>query len=279
MEAPIQELATKAPSPSLRPYVDRYIGYRLSGFPAGLHRGLPSRHMTFIVSIGSDIDVVAQTDLHQNPDRYRSVLTGLQATSAMITHDGHQEGVAIELTPLGSRTLVGMPARELWDRSHEFEDIVGRIGVELWERMQQSSPWDERFATCDEVLLRLKREDEVAPELRASWTELVSSRGRMTVDELASEIGYSRQHLTRRFRDEFGLSPKLAARIIRFEGARRMLQSVPSFVSIAQVAASAGYYDQAHMYRDFAELAGCTPKELLTEEVPFFQEESGPHPS
>jgi AraC-like DNA-binding protein len=235
--------------------------------------------MTFIVSIGPEIDVVAQTDPHQNPDRYRAVLSGLQSTAAVIAHEGHQEGVAVELTPLGSRTFVGMPARELWDRSHEFEDVVGRIGAELWERMQQSGPWEERFATCDEVLLRLRREDEVAPELRVSWTELVSSGGRITVEGLASETGYSRQHLTRRFRDEFGLSPKLAARVIRFEHARKMLQSVPSFVTLAQVSASAGYYDQAHMYRDFAELAGCTPKELLTEEVPFFQEESEPHPS
>jgi AraC-like DNA-binding protein len=87
-------------------------------------------------------------------------------------------------------------------------------------------------------------------------------------------VGWSRQHLARRFHDEFGLSPKLAGRVVRFEKACRMLKSTPSFVSIAQVAASCGYYDQAHLTRDFVELAGCSPGRLLAEEdLPSFQDE------
>lgn len=45
------------PAPQLWAFIDRYVGYRLSGFPPGVHRGLPSRHMTFIVSVGPTIDV------------------------------------------------------------------------------------------------------------------------------------------------------------------------------------------------------------------------------
>lgn len=42
MDAPSQQWVTRAPAVPLLPFVDRYIGYRLSGFPHGLHRGLPS---------------------------------------------------------------------------------------------------------------------------------------------------------------------------------------------------------------------------------------------
>jgi AraC-like DNA-binding protein len=231
--------------------------------------------MTFIVAIGPEIDVVVQSDPKQRPESYRCVLSGLQASPALISHHGEQEGVAIELTPLGSRTLFGVPARELWDRSYEFAEVVGRPGSELWERLQEPQSWDQRFAVCDKVLSQLQTELDVAPELRRGWTDLVSSGGRVSIEELASQAGYSRQHLTRRFRDEFGLTPKVAGRVMRFERARRMIQSVPSFVTMAQVAASTGYYDQAHMNRDFTELAGCSPSKLLAEEFPFFQEESG----
>jgi AraC-like DNA-binding protein len=273
VDAPSQEWVTQAPAARLRPFVDRYLGYRLSGFPPGLHRGLPSRHMTFIVSVGRNIDVVSQTNPRQRPHSYACVLSGLQASPAVIAHDGNQEGVAIELTPLGSRTLFAMPASELWDLSVEFTDVVGARGSEMWDRLQPATGWEERFRVCDDILLRLVGDKEVAPQLQHCWATLVASGGRMAVGDLATEIGYSRQHLSRGFRREFGLTPKLAARVVRFERARRMLQSVPSFVSISQVAALCGYYDQAHLYRDFAELAGCTPIELLREEVPFFQDE------
>jgi AraC-like DNA-binding protein len=271
------EWLTRQPAPGVAPLVERYVGYAMTGFPAGLHRGVPSRHLTFIVSIGPQIDVVAQPENAQEPDLYRCVIGGLQATPALIAHDGVQEGVAFELTPLGARALLGMPARALWNTSLELDDLVGPVGAELWERLQVTSGWRERFAVCDEVLGRLVRDDRpgAVPELQHSWRMLVDSHGQVPVADIASEVGWSRQHLGRRFRDEFGLSPKLAGRVVRFERACRMLRSTPSFVSIAQVAATCGYYDQAHLTRDFTELAGCPPARWLAEEeLPSFQDEA-----
>ncbi|HXU98757.1 MAG TPA: helix-turn-helix domain-containing protein [Jiangellaceae bacterium] len=270
---PAVEWRTAAPAPRLRAGIDRYIGYRMTGFPPGLHRGLPSRHMTFIASIGPTIDVDIQTDPRQAPASYGCVLSGLQASSAVISHTGHQEGVAIELTPLGCRTLFGMPSRALWNTSVECADVVGAAGRELWDRVQGLDSWDARFAACDEVLTRLAgTEVVVAPELRHAWHTLVRSGGTTSIGALADDIGWSRQHLARRFGEEFGLGPKLAARVVRFQRAREMLQSTPSFVTLAQVAAVCGYYDQAHLDRDFAELAGCAPTTWLAEELPSFQD-------
>jgi AraC-like DNA-binding protein len=270
-----QQWLTSQPAAPLSPFVDRYVGYRLVGFAPGFHHGLPSSHMTFIVSIGADIDVAAQTDRSQIPDRYRCVVSGLQASSALIVHDGNQEGIAIELSPLGSRAVFGMPAGALWNTSVELSDVVGSIGSELWERLQSTGTWHDRFAVCDEVLTGLLRDNPVAPELQRSWQLLVASAGSIPVSDLALEIEWSRQHLARRFGHEFGLSPKLAGRVVRFERARRMLGAAPSTASIARVAATCGYYDQAHLTRDFVELAGCPPRRLFADDLPSFQDTAG----
>ncbi|MBF6195500.1 MULTISPECIES: AraC family transcriptional regulator [Nocardia] len=265
---PTTEVMTARPAPALAGFIDRYLGYRMAGFSAGIHRGLPSRHMTFIVAIGPTIDVVEQTDPRQSPQNYRCVLSGLQASTALIAHGGYQEGVAVSLTPLGCRILFGMPAAALWDTSVEFADVVGPVGSELWERLQYAPSWPERFGVCDRVLSALADPDRaVGPELTRAWRAVVGSGGGIAVGSLADEIGWTRQHLTRRFHREFGLSPKLAARITRFERARRMLAHTPSYVTIAQVAAACGYYDQAHLDRDFADLAGTSPTAWLAEEV------------
>jgi AraC-like DNA-binding protein len=232
--------------------------------------------MTLIASIGPPIDVLQQTDASQRPDSYRVVLGGLQARPAAIRHDGFQEGIAIELAPTGSRALLGHPARALWDRSIELSDVTGRAGDELWERLQEAGTWAERFAICDEVLGRLASDAQATPPVDHAWRSLVRSWGAVAIGDLAGEIGWSRQRLTRRFTEEFGLRPKLAARVIRFERARRMLVRTPPYIGLAGVALACGYYDQAHLDRDFAELAGCTPTEWLREELPSFQDtESG----
>jgi AraC-like DNA-binding protein len=273
---PLSETVLQRPAAPVAPYVEQYVGYRLLGFPPGLHRGVPSRHLTFIVSIGDPIDVVAQTDPSQSPARYRCVIGGLQASHALISHRGDQEGIGIELTPEGCRALFGLPAAALWNTSLELDDVTSRLGDELWERLQVASDWPARFAECDRVLLRLLDRSTTVPlaaELRRSWQLLSASHGAMGVRDLAAEVGWSRQHLRRRFTEEFGLAPKLAGRVIRFDHARHTLQRAGSGATIADVAATTGYYDQAHLHREFAQFAGCGPTELLAGDLPSVQDE------
>ena len=273
----MNEQVVGRPAPPLQPLIDAYIGYRVAGTrgPHAMHRGLPSRHLTVIVSIGEPIDVVAQTAPRQAPASYRFVVSGLQASSALIASPSSQEGVAIELTPLGSRALLGVPARALWDTSVEAVDVVGPPATELWERLHHVGDWPGRFAACDDVLLRLLATTRAAPvagQVSGAWDELVASGGTIGVGELAERVGWSRRHLADRFAGEFGLSPKLAGRIVRFERAARLLRS-PRRPAIAEVAAACGYYDQPHLNRDFVELAGCPPREWLEAELPSVQDE------
>lgn len=75
------------------------------------------------------------------------------------------------------------------------------------------------------------------------------------------------------FRREFGLTPRQARRVCRFDRAVRMIHATPRCVSLAEIAIASGYYDQAHMARDFAEFAGCSPGAVIEgEQVPNFQD-------
>jgi len=272
----VSQTVVRAPTRALRPYVTQYVGYRLLGHPPAFHRGLPSRSMTLMFSIDRTIDVVAQTDPRLPPRSYRAVLAGLHDSPALIRHDGNQEGVSIQLSPVGSRALLGMPAAALWDLTLEADEVTGRAAVELSERLHDSDDWDKRFAVCDQVLTGLLGEHTLAPELTRVWEALVQTGGRVAVAELAEDVGYSRQHLRHRFTREFGLGPKRAARLIRFNQAAGdlMAASSPDF---AAVAVSCGYYDQAHMHREFASLAGCTPTELVAGDLPNVQDETVPN--
>jgi transcriptional regulator GlxA family with amidase domain len=73
------------------------------------------------------------------------------------------------------------------------------------------------------------------------------------------ETGWSRRHVTERFRRQLGITPKAYARLLRFQEATALLMQPESTGSLADVAMSSGYYDQSHLSRDFTALAGMTP--------------------
>jgi AraC-like DNA-binding protein len=111
--------------------------------------------------------------------------------------------------------------------------------------------------------------DAPGPELQRAWHLVVGSGGTARVADVARETGWSRRHLTSSFTDEFGLSPKQLARVVRLQQARSL---VLAGRPLGEVAVSAGYADQAHLTREWRALAGCTPGEWVRDEVPIVQD-------
>lgn len=268
MEEPLVEMIAWKPRARLAPLVGAYTGYRIEGAQPGVHRGLPSRHLTFIVTLDGTVDLATLPDPDQPPASFTTLASGLHATPALISHDGHQHGIQLGLTPLGARVLLGMPAGELSSTVVGLGTLLGPVAGELVDRLRSARTWMERFLELDAVLTRIARQrDGPAPELRWAWQRLIASHGRAEVASLAGEVGWSRRHLGERFRREFGLTPKVAGRVMRFELAHRLL-CAPQRPSLADIADRAGYYDQAHLHREWRELAGCTPSRWLAEEFP-----------
>ncbi|WP_239154078.1 AraC family transcriptional regulator [Amycolatopsis sp. FDAARGOS 1241] len=259
--------ATRAPHPALRGLVTRYIGYSQDDVTLAVHRGLPSRHVTLIVSLEEPIRFAGLP----GEGSLQALVGGLHTSPAFITQDRVQRGLHLELDPLGVRALLGVTAAELSGRVVDLADF-GRSWGELPARLHEAADWPARFAILDSALAaHVSSGAPPAPELGEAWRLLRGSWGCVRVGELASEIGWSRRHFGERFRAEVGLAPKQAARVLRFERAGRLLRA-RSF-DLASVAVTAGYYDQAHLSNEWRALAGCSPRTWIAEELPFLQDD------
>lgn len=268
MNEPLIETVAARPRARLHPLVTGYTGYRIEGAEPGLHRGLPSRHLTLIVTLDGTVDLAAMPDTTQPPASFTALVGGLHATPALINHDGHQHGIQVHLTPLGARILLGLPAGELASTVIDLTTLLGPVTGELIERLRSAPTWTDRFLELDSTLIRIARQrDGPAPELTWAWRRLTACHGQVEVTALAAEVGWSRRYLGERFRREFGLTPKVAGRVMRFEVAHRLLRTKHP-PGLAEIAARCGFYDQAHLHREWRELAGCTPSRWLAEEFP-----------
>ncbi len=266
---PVTDGAIRRPGAALRPFVECYRGYRLEGHPPAIHHGLPSRHLPFMVSF--DRPVVTA----EGGSRW-AFAGGLHDKAATIVHDGNQHGMAIQLTPMGARTVFGLPGGVLAGTVVDLEELLGAHARELYDRLATARTWEARFAIIDEVLVKAARrrlEDPPDPpsEVVRAWRRLVATGGGAEIADLAAEVGWSRRHLSEKFRTEVGLSPKVAARVLRFERSRHLL-SMPTRPGLAAVAVACGYYDQAHFTREWTDLAGCTPTRWIADELPSVQD-------
>lgn len=226
----------------------------------GIHRGLPSRSLTLVVTMDGTVDLPEGS--------FDTLISGLHSTAVTITHQGFQHGVQIDLTPLGARALFGLPAGELAFTSLTW-DTLGAPGGEVLDRLRSAATWTERFAVLDAVFDRLLRPVRLPPqEVLWAWDRLAHGVG---VGDIAASVGWSRQHLTSSFRREFGLTPKVAGRVMRFERAGLLLRGMTR-PSLADVAIACGYTDQAHFNREWRALSGATPSEWIAEELPFVQD-------
>ena len=296
--AVVDEHLRGIPAEPLRRYVAGYTGYRQRGVPPARHRGLPSPYLTLIFTLDEPLTIAAHPDPGQPPGVFGTLLGGLHSVPALITHAGAQSGIQVALRPLGARALLGLPAGELADLDVPAEAVLGGVCAELRDRIRLAAGWPERFAVLDEILLRRAAEsdamspdalrsgalgpDAVSPEVSWAWRRLLRDGGALRVSELAAGTGWSGRHLTSRFRAEIGLTPKAAARVIRFDRARKLLvRNLASITAdagyrlahhrlapyrLADLAADCGYFDQAHLAREFRSLAGCPPSQWLAEE-------------
>lgn len=263
MSAASAEDLVRRPHPSLRRYVGDYVGYDFAGLPPGMHLGLPSGSLTFIVSISEPLclyDEALDTD-----EKYGVLLAGLHLRRTLVRHNGSMTGIQINFSPIAPRAFFGIPAGEVAHHSYDLDVIARPMADELHARVNAASTWGARFNAIDDVLIRAAREIiGLREEVVNSWRHIAHSHGGLPIALVADEVGWSRRHLNAQFNAEFGIGPKDAARVLRYDRARRMILS--RGLKIADIAAICGYADQAHLNRDFKSFTGISPTTWLRED-------------
>ena len=173
-------------------------------------------------------------------------------------HEGRSFGIHVNLEPPAARSLFGLSLNSLAHSQIPLECVLDEPF--LAERVHDAGGWEERFRLLDRVLAeRLAGARPPSPEIGWAWRRLVATHGAIRIGELARELGWSCKRVVARFRDEIGLPPKAAARLLRFERARALAEAAkrPDW---SRLALDAGYCDQSHLINDFRAVTGRTPE-------------------
>jgi AraC-like DNA-binding protein len=226
------------PHRALRPFVDRYW-LRSPEADAAPARILPD----------GCIDVIY--DLAEVPSA-RAV--GTMTRAVIVATRNPSWLVGIRFRPGAAAAFLGTPADALTDLTVALHELGGH-----WPPVTQTKPI-ALLAELEHSLLRRVQTLPARDRRLAQAIRALVSESPPAVAELAGALGWTRQHLGRVFRREVGVGPKEFERIVRLQRAVERLES-SSELPLARAALELGYFDQAHMARDFRDLAGLTAAE------------------
>jgi AraC-like DNA-binding protein len=173
------------------------------------------------------------------------------------------EAVQVRLSPVVAHAVLGDSGITLCGNVVNADELWGGDANRIREQLDDAPSWHERFAIVDAVLTsRYETGPSVDAEVSWAWHRVVTSCGRVRVDDLAVELRWSRKRLWSRFRSQIGITPKRAAMLVRFDHAAHRLAAGHA---PACVAADAGYVDQSHLHRDVLTFTGGTPTTVASE--------------
>lgn len=169
--------------------------------------------------------------------------------------------VAICFYPGMAYRFIQLPMHVLADRTLALSDLWHSMAAEIESKLADARNHKERAVIVQKYLLRLLAQNECDQQVAYCLGKIQRSSGHIPVSQLTSDTGLSQRHLSRKFQQIVGLSPKEYLRVCRFIKSLDHLKKYP-LLSLTEVAYESGYYDQAHFNRDYKTFTGHTPGQV-----------------
>ncbi|NUA25893.1 helix-turn-helix transcriptional regulator [Cupriavidus basilensis] len=231
------------PSAALAPFIEHYwiVEWNLAGHPPQVQRVLPYPNANLVF------------------DRGQTALFGVVRGVFDRTLEGAGHVLGVRFRVGGLRPLLDEPVCALTDTTRPARTLLS-CDAHRAEMLVLDAGGDEAMVRAAEALLggALPPPDPIVDQLQAIVAHAASAEGPASVESLAQHAGMGVRALQRLFQDYVGVSPKWVLRRYRLqEAAWRLARGEP--VGLAQLAADLGYFDQAHLTRDFTRLVGVSP--------------------
>ena len=220
---------------------------------------LPDGCVELILNFGARFEEY-KTNGHKEPQP-NNIVVGQMTRPVVISPTGSVQLLGIRFHPGGTFPFFRVPMEELTNRVLALGEVTAEFERELIAHVDGAASPSQRIAAIERLLSKRVGNSQYESWVPELATRIVQCEGRVSMDALATAAGVSGRQLERRFMRDVGIGPKLLCRILRFQQVFQAFRQ--DAFSWAAVAADCGYYDQAHLIRDFQQFAHQTPASLL----------------
>lgn len=169
---------------------------------------------------------------------------------------GRFQIIGVSLLPHSLPSIFGLNARELTDGCLD----ISLVSAGVVEQLINSSTVSGQIDLLSNFLYsQIRHIDKPIDKLTTyALTQLIESKGNASLKELQHSLRLSERNLERKFDQQVGISPKLFARVCRFQATLIQLRQ-GNQTKLSDIAFENGYADQSHFIRSFREFTGYAP--------------------
>ncbi|WP_310395794.1 helix-turn-helix domain-containing protein [Hymenobacter sp.] len=254
------------PHPALLEFIDSVfvidIDFRARPGLSAIYPFVPSHNRFLCFYLHDRVRVKKQTGGFVS--RARSIIIGPQLTPVTLDLGQHHQSVVVNLKPAGMYRLLGIPMAELVECDYDARLVMGREIDELLDRLQEGRTSQQRNDIVQRYLLGKRAQLRPGLPFDLAMLHQVRASGNLSIEQVAARACLSVRQFERLSHERLGLPPKTYGRLIRFSHAYKCKESAPR-TSWTEIAHRCGYFDQAHLARDFRFFAGHPPGGLTPE--------------
>lgn len=207
--------------------------------------------------------IYPEESLQKKHEVKRAWISGLQKQAILYKNNTESTIISVRFTTGGFFFLTKIPIAAIGHVGVEAEALLGSSFSHLYQRIINASNSSEMFALIENYFLQYRMDHNTEHEI----VRFIDQNIDKPIDWLIHKSGYSQKHVIHLLKKHTGFSPKYLQRLYRFQLVVKEIQNQKNKTDWFSVVHRYGYYDQAHLIKDFSHFSGMSPTDYINSQM------------
>jgi AraC-like DNA-binding protein len=242
-----------------------HMVYVNGSLPIPFLKELPDGGVNLVIELNDKTvnTIFPEEGLQKKHEVRHAWISGLQKQAILYKNNPDSTIISVRFTAGGFFCLTKIPITAIDHVGIEAEALLGKSFSSLYQRVINASGVPEMFALIENYFLQYQTEQNVEHEV----VRFIDHNIDKPIDWLVHKSGYSQKHVIHLLKRHTGFSPKYLQRLYRFQLVVKDIQNQKNKVDWFSLVQRHGYYDQAHLIKDFSHFSGISPTEYVNSQL------------
>jgi AraC-like DNA-binding protein len=242
-----------------------HMVYVNGSLPIPFLKELPDGGVNLVIELNDKTvnTIYPEEGLQKKHEVRHAWISGLQKQAILYKNNPDSTIISVRFTAGGFFCLTKIPITAIDHVGIEAEALLGKSFSSLYQRVINASGVPEMFALIESYFLQYQTDQNVEHEV----VRFIDHNIDKPIDWLVHKSGYSQKHVIHLLKRHTGFSPKYLQRLYRFQLVVKDIQNQKNKIDWFSLVQRHGYYDQAHLIKDFSHFSGISPTEYVNSQL------------